>query len=694
MANETYHEVPRDGGTADGIESYKLTPEDFGPNGELKTKQAELALVLQTFQKSSEWVAQKQWNLLWRDADILYAAPRPQNVFEGSATMEPNVVRWTVAKVVQSIVPKIHKGLFLDDPPFQMNPRPGISADTVRAKEALFSYLLDECEFKTETEAAMEQFVLLGTCIVKWGYETRKVKVCTRKPTQATIPGGVGGDKNDTTITTDEAPKLEEKEVLRTCPTFEFRDLRDVFVDAKLKRGDIRKADSVIDRRYLDYYQVMALKDDPEWDITDDIIEIWTGTPAAADNEQGHAPTTVEQMTSVQSIVHHGMDDNLESSPDPLRKKLEVLEYQDCERIVAVLNRKKVIRSRPNKFGVVTYYSANWWNRPKAFYGIGAGLIVGQNQRVDSGTINAILKILSFGVNPTYARNRESSAPTQMIRTGIGRIITVDGDADKAFKLIETPKVPAETWQALRESQQATEESSGADAMLVQGNTTGGRSSMGRTAGGAGILSDAADSRLEGPLDRFINQIFVPWLYQLDKIVKYYMPDSEIQEILGERLAADAKVNMAEFFGTFEKSQFEVLAGASIRARRAMAQQILTISQFFMNPQIISQLAEVNGVYIDMFEFEKMLSQSMGIKNFYSLFKPLTPEMKAAQQQKNQQGKLQEKMALSQQKHQQDLERDQAQSEERQQAHMNEILVKESIKHTMSGSEETGGVED
>ena len=86
---------------ADGTESYKISADDFGPDGSIKTKQAELALVVQSFQKSSEWIASKQWNLLWRDADILYAAPRPQGTFEGSGVQEPNVVRWTVAKVVQ-----------------------------------------------------------------------------------------------------------------------------------------------------------------------------------------------------------------------------------------------------------------------------------------------------------------------------------------------------------------------------------------------------------------------------------------------------------------------------------------------------------------------------------------------------------------------------------------------------------------
>jgi hypothetical protein len=82
-----------------------------------------------------------------------------------------------------------------------------------------------------------------------------------------------------------------------------------------------------------------------------------------------------------------------------------------------VLNQRKVIFSGDNEFKQIPFLSANWWNRPRAFYGMGLGIIVGQNQRVDQGTINAILKILSYGVNPIYLRNREDNAPTQMIRT-------------------------------------------------------------------------------------------------------------------------------------------------------------------------------------------------------------------------------------------------------------------------------------
>jgi hypothetical protein len=88
-------------------------------------------------------------------------------------------------------------------------------------------------------------------------------------------------------------------------------------------------------------------------------------------------------------------------------RSLEVLEYWDKEpQDSRPQPERGSFAPRKNEFKMIPFLSANWWNRPKAFYGMGLGLIVGQNQRVDQGTINAIFKILSYGVNPIYLRNR------------------------------------------------------------------------------------------------------------------------------------------------------------------------------------------------------------------------------------------------------------------------------------------------
>jgi hypothetical protein len=46
----------------------------------------------------------------------------------------------------------------------------------------------------------------------------------------------------------------------------------------------------------------------------------------------------------------------------------------------------------------------------------------------------------------------DDNAPTQTIRTGLGKILSVT-DTEKSYKLMETPKVPADVWAALKESE-------------------------------------------------------------------------------------------------------------------------------------------------------------------------------------------------------------------------------------------------
>ena len=99
---------------------------------------------------------------------------------------------------------------------------------------------------------------------------------------------------------------------------------------------------------------------------------IWTNPPKAQTLE-------TEQATYIEGVVHHSEKNNVKSSPDPKRTKLEILEYWDKGRKIMVLNQECVIYCGDNEFKRLPFLSANWWTRPRAFYGMGLGLIVGQN---------------------------------------------------------------------------------------------------------------------------------------------------------------------------------------------------------------------------------------------------------------------------------------------------------------------------
>lgn len=645
----------------DGNPNKVLEGTDFTNQGETKTIEDDLALVVGCAEKSESWISSKQWNLLWRDADLLFQSPRPMSVYENTYVLEPNVTRFTVAKVVNAIVPQLYKGLFFEDPPMVLRPRPGTSQEITDAKTAVIAFLLDECNFKREVKWGLEQLAHLGTGIWKWGVERVEKETRRRLSTEISIEGVAGQTEK---ISLDEDPKIDIKTKTVWKPFFEFRPLSRVLVDPGLKVGDIREAGYVIDVRYMDFYQLKDLKDNNSKDGK--AMDGWTWGEYYSDAKlkelwnppveglETPGPLRTDVQTQVTGIVHHGEEDVYTNSADPLAKKLEVLEYWDKRRKILVLNRRKAIFIGENGFKKICFLSANWWNRPKAFYGMGIGLTVGQNQRVDQGTINSILKILSFGVNPIYLRSRDSNSPTQMIRTGIGKILTVDGAATGAFHLLETPKVPAETWAALQNSEANTESTTGADQALVQGSTAGPRTGMGRSAAGANHLASASATRLDGPLDNFIDQVFVPFLYVLDDLVFNYLSDQEIKDILGEELGKEYVVKMQEYHDA--KVMFEVLAGSSLAAKRVMAQSLTLITQILQNPEIQTFLAEVQGKYIDWEVILGMWLEASEWKDRQDVVKPMTPEMKAALQAKQQQqatSALQTQMTLNDQKAQQ-----------------------------------------
>ena len=653
----------------DGNPNALITAADINKDGQIDVDK-ELALVVQSAMKAKAFIANRQWTLLWRDADLLYQSPRPMTVYENTYVLEPNVQRFTVAKVCNAVVPQLYKGLFYDDPPMLLRPRPGTSQEVVDAKSSLFSFVLDDCGFKTQAKWGLEQMAHLGTGLFKWGYDWKNVTFYKRKASKVSVTQEDPQTHEKITIEapSNDPPTIVENKKSVPMPFFEWRPLDKVLVDPQLSVSDIRKAAWVIDVRYMDWYQYKKLKDSIEaakkdgedgdaimgWKFPDDAVvkAMWEHAPKAQTLE-------TEQATYIEGVVHHSEKMNVKASPDPMRTKLELLEYWDEGRKILVLNQMYKIFVGDNEFHQIPFLSSNWWNRPKAFYGMGLGLIVGQNQRVDQGTINAILKILSFGVNPIYLRQRDDNAPTQMIRTGLGKIMSVT-DVDKSYKLLDTPKVPSDIWSALKESEQATESSSGADQQLVQGSTAGPRSSMGRTATGAGIQAGASATRLDGPLDNFIEQVFKPFLGVIDMLVFKVMSDSAILHILGgeEGKEFTQGFTMQQFHDA--QVEYEVLAGSSLSAKRTMAQSMVMLTQILDNPQIQDQLADINEDYLDFKPIIKMWLEASEWKNKNDIVKHMTPQMIAKRRANSKAALMQQQIQAQQGKSQQQFQQKQA----------------------------------
>ena len=184
--------------------------------GGIPTDSGALKLVCQDYQRTEEWLRSKQWALRWAFSQLMYEPLITNNTWEGTDVPRANVNFYTVAKHVQSILPQIMNGLFADDPPFSLIPRPSVTEDTARAVSALLHYQLEDCGFREEIRIGTRDCLTFGTGIWKWSWQsfTRKDEVYHRSKDPVTIPSTVPG-MPDTTLHTSESDTIEVEEITR-----------------------------------------------------------------------------------------------------------------------------------------------------------------------------------------------------------------------------------------------------------------------------------------------------------------------------------------------------------------------------------------------------------------------------------------------------------------------------------------------
>lgn len=596
-----------------------------------------LALVVQDAANAEAWVEGQQWTERWEEIDILYDSPRIYRTWEQSTVMQPNVQRYIVSRHVNSIHPAMMQGLFSDNPPFVGLARPGTEPDAVRGRCAVITYQLEDMEFRTEVANGVFQDILHGTGIWKWGMKWEEVPdlkfIRKQQPLKTTGPMG-----EDITVNSDESDEFEEdlktKRVLK--PFFEHRELRSILVDASLRHADIRKAKFVIDKDFVTLADLLEMKKDPQWDLpAEETMRSWFETPkeepqtlGTLDNIGGGAP----------SIAGQGQSGDKETTEDPSLQGLPRYERWDKYKVITTINDKKVIQNKKNPYGVLPFFSCNWFNRIRAFYGLGVGKIVSQDQRLSQGLTNSGLAFLQLLLDPPFAVDDDSNVATQNQRFrkgGFIKVKTKDGNVRNAIVPLEMPKLPlGELMTFLGNSESESEAADGANSLVMQGSVPSGsgKSSITRTGTGVNAFQGANSTRLQGPLDRFLDQVFIPWLYQLDELNTRFLPMSQVRDILGDELGDTFKLDEQSF--KTGRMKFTALAATRMAATRIMQQSLPLITNVFSQPALQEALSQQN-MYFDWLEISKIWLQSNGYPSATSIIKPMTAEMKQQRQASN-----------------------------------------------------------
>jgi hypothetical protein len=611
--------------------SAEITKDDIVVSDETGTIQfadaAAVKIVLDDAAKADNYINIQQWSNGWTMADLLYQSPATQTAFDGGNVGNASVPKYMVSNHLNSIVPKIMGGIFYEDPPFALRPRPSVTQDMIQAKTAVFSAQLDMMSFEEEVERTLEQAALLGTGIMKHGYTEyeKKVRRYKRKGERQGVEQPDGTIKLIDTPDSDEyTTEVAYKKI--SHPWIKWTDIRTVLVDPGCRVGDIRRAAWVVYRDYATYADLDRLRDTEGYNIPEEAVlkQIFF-----SDNKPSSGPDNITMTLpeGMMGYIQHALPRSYKTSVDPTKAPLEILERWDDERVIVVLafnGRNILIRNEENPYGKIPFYSFNWRNIPDCFYGQGLGLLIGSEQIVEQGVTNLALDLLAYGLQPTAVRKKGFNTLTQDVRWRQGGIIDVEEDVDKAFKFLQMPPVPGEAWQFIAQAQSSGAATSGANEQVIQGAGAMGIRSTGMRSGtGAAAVIQANASRLDGPTGRFVRQVFEPWLYQMDDLDNLLLPAAVLRDVLGDELGNAHLVDHMDYREAI--LDFDVLAGAKLGAKKEMAQALPVIIQLLNNPTFV-QNANDAGYQFDAVAIFKAFTDAAGWKFSQSFLRKMTPE--------------------------------------------------------------------
>src|SRR5215831_9492406 len=305
------------------------------------TDDGAVQLTIQDARRARTWLDQKQWNLYWRESDVLFQSPRTNQSFEGSTVARANISRFTVAKHVNSLVPAMKGGIFYETPPFVIRPRPSTSQNTARAKTALYGAKLDEAKFEDVSERALEYMTNFGTVIVKAGWEkvTKKKKVRAPRAAPIRIKIPLGGEIIAHTKESNELV-VTDQEVTTQKLTYELCELGSILVDPTWNVANSLhdSAKYVIHVTYPTFKDLENLREQRVFDEDGKQVggydipseeELKEYFFAHEDNAAGQVSMVQENLGGQNYSIHHAQSEEIPASESPVDRPIQLLERTD-----------------------------------------------------------------------------------------------------------------------------------------------------------------------------------------------------------------------------------------------------------------------------------------------------------------------------------------------------------------------------
>ncbi len=628
---------------AEGAGSELLTTEEVAWAGETQEDKTALKLVIQNLSTAEQFVQSKGYQFEWNHAETLYLAQVPMVPWEGTNIPRSHLGMPLVYEHMESILPQVMLGLFADKQPFKLDPRPGTTEAAALANEAILNWELKVCAtqgFREEFRLLAKSALQYGQGIGKWGWcsYTRKRRQWRRKEQPEVIDTGSG-----TTATLPSANGEDDYEIVEfdeeiNHPTFENINVRHILVDPSCRTSDIRQAGYVIHRIYVDAEWLDQRRDEEGYNIPtrEQLRQIFTQpteTPYGSPLETQGDEFGPQQRKKAAPR-------SLATNADPLAQPMELLEYWDNDYVYTVLQRKLVIRNQINEWGKIPFVSGTFTDILDSFWGLGIAHVIGNEQRLQQGVINAFLDGLSLDLQGVFVRKRGLNTPTQNIRMRPGAIFDADGDGT-GLKLLERQQMGAETMAVLGSSDARSARRTAASEISVQGAMPAEGRSITRTAAGVNAMTGGSGARLQYLIEHLAGQVMIPVLEAFHEMNTIKLKPSQVRKILSENMQENYKGDVyAVMNGSYD---FDYLAAARLQQKKQALQSIPILSQILLTDPVFDHLTKI-GKKIDIMALLNRLFEMMGLSGMDEIIVNMTDEDKQAMAEQ-----MQQQLAMAQQ---------------------------------------------
>ncbi len=594
-------------------------------------------LVLKDLNRAEYYLLAKGMSVEWDADDRLYLFRVPQGFWEGSSVPRASLGVPLIYEHIESLMPQVMSALFADSPPFEAIARPKTKQDAARASKEIITYQLDEMNFREELRKCAKEMLVYGTCYMRLGWRRYKKTVFKRVRRGTPKVSLVNGLPVKSFENGDGKWMTKSEQVWVNEPYCENVHVRYIIPDPKLRCPDIRKAGYLCHREYMGVEQLIKnFRNIPGNMLPDDeTLKSYFNQPKESPERsmlEGRSTTSV-MNTGISSLdlnmEFKAMPRYQESTSDPNREQLEVVEYWAETQHYVLLNRKIVIINEKNTFGQIPYRSCCFTDVLDSFFGIGIARLLKGEQRLQQGVINGRLDDLSIRLSGNFIRKRGSNTPAQQLRLRPGGIIDTD-DAD-GIKMIEYPPALADAFTEVEASDSRAQRRSGANELITQGGQQG-PSSITRTATGMNALSAGVGARLGYLIDFISDLIFVPSLEFFQECNSKWLDEETIQSILTDELASAYDGDMLDVVNA--KLKFKMLASAKAKARQALAQNLTPMLQIFQQAPVLEAM-QAQGLVVDWVEVAQAVTDISEIAGTQKWIRKMTPQEQAALKQKN-----------------------------------------------------------